>query len=129
MCRFHLQRGLQIPTFLREKLVGGIRVVTAEAISRYSIKPSTVNIAVFLASDTDSQRNPISVSPWARVTSGTVDVVRLPGDHTTAFMLPNIDVFAQELRMALDAAIESPATEPVSQVMARYKWKFLFIGS
>jgi hypothetical protein len=95
-----------MPAFILGKLVAGIRIVTLEASRNYSLRPYEGDIAVFLAAGSNFRDRKDSVSPWAQTTSGKTEVVWLPGDHTTAFTLPNINVFAKELRSALDAALE-----------------------
>jgi amino acid adenylation domain-containing protein len=105
--RFYMKRHLQMPSYLRGKLIGGIRVVTLEAIRNYSLKPYEGDIAVFLASGSGFRdRREDSDSPWAQTTSGNTEVVWLPGDHTSAFTPPNIDIFARLLRDAFDAALK-----------------------
>jgi hypothetical protein len=94
-----------MPEHLLGKLVAGIRIVTLEASRNYSIRPYEGDIAVFLAGSNSRDRE-FSVSPWAQTTSGKTAVVWVPGDHTTAFTLPNINVFAHELRIAFDASLE-----------------------
>ena len=105
ICRFFMRSRLRMPAFLRGKLVAGIRIVTLEASRNYSLRPYSGNIAVFLAAGSNIRERDDSVSPWAQATSGKTDVVWLPGDHTSAFTLPNINVFAHELRNSLDAAL------------------------
>jgi amino acid adenylation domain-containing protein len=106
ICRFYIQRHLQMSSYLRGKLIGGIRVVTFEAIRNYSLKPYDGDIAVFLAGGSDFRDRDNSDSPWAQTTTGNTEVVWLPGDHTSAFTLPNINVFSRLLRGAFDAALE-----------------------
>jgi amino acid adenylation domain-containing protein len=106
ICRFYMRRHLRMPAFILGKLVAGIRIVTLEASRNYSLRPYVGDIAVFLAAGSNFRDREDSVSPWAQTTSGKTEVVWLPGDHTTAFTLPNIKVFAQELRSALDAALQ-----------------------
>lgn len=107
ICRFYMQRRLRMPAYLLGKLVAGIRIVTLEAVRNYFLKPFDGDIAVFLAAES-AHRNPEdSLSPWAQTTSGKTEVIWLPGDHTSAFTLPKIDIFAQKLRKTLDAALES----------------------
>ena len=85
ICRFYIRRALQIPSFLRRKMVSGIRMVTLEAVRSYSMKPFKGNIAVFLASERVIGLNSGEITPWSNATSGQVQVHWLPGDHTTAF--------------------------------------------
>jgi amino acid adenylation domain-containing protein len=105
ICRFYMRRHLRMPAFILGKLVAGIRIVTLEASRNYFLRPYEGDIAVFLAAGSNFRDREDSVSPWAQTTSGKTEVVWLPGDHTTAFTLPHINVFAQELRNALDAAL------------------------
>jgi thioesterase domain-containing protein len=110
--RLCLRRGIQIPPYLRQKMVGGIRIVTLEAIRSYSLKPYGADIDVMLTSEMEKQLSAGTFHPWEHTTSGKVKVTFLPGDHITAFTPPNIDVFARELRTILDAAIEEYRSTP-----------------
>jgi len=110
ICRFYMRRHLRMPTFILGKLVAGIRIVTLEASRNYSLRPYKGDIAVFLAAGSNFRDREVSTSPWEQTTSGKTEVVWLAGDHTTAFTLPNIDVFAEALRSAFDAALEQPRT-------------------
>jgi thioesterase domain-containing protein/malonyl CoA-acyl carrier protein transacylase/acyl carrier protein len=102
--RLYMRWGLKIPSVLRRKLISGIRVVTLEAIRGYSPKPYKGDIAVFLATDTNLGLS-VDVNPWHDATSGNVQVIWLPGDHATAFVEPNLTIFAEELSKALDESI------------------------
>jgi thioesterase domain-containing protein len=75
-----------------------------EAIRGYSPKPYKGDIAVFLATDTNLGLS-VDVNPWHDATSGNVQVIWLPGDHATAFVEPNLTIFAEELSKALDESI------------------------
>jgi amino acid adenylation domain-containing protein len=110
ICRFYMRRHLRMPGFILGKLVAGIRIVTLEASRNYSLRPYEGDIAVFLAAGSNFPDREDSISPWAQTTSGKAEVVWLPGDHTTAFTPPNINIFAEKLRNAIDAAVEQHRT-------------------
>ena len=102
--RIYMRCGFAIPSLLRRKLISGIRMVTLEAIRAYSPKPYKGDIAVFLAADTNLGLQ-CDLSLWRNATSGKVQLIWLPGGHDTAFTEPNFEVFARELKDALDASI------------------------
>lgn len=120
ICRFYMRRHLRMPAFILGKLVAGIRIVTLEASRNYSLRPYKGDIAVFLAAGSNFPDREESVSPWAETTTGKTEVVWLPGDHTTAFTPPNINVFAQELRKALDTAVERHPTSTGNATKAEW---------
>ena len=103
--RFYMRCGFTIPKVLRHKLISGIRMVTLEAIRGYTPKPYKGDIAVFVATEMDLELQTDYVGPWRDATSGKVHVVFLPGGHASAFVEPNLAIFAQELNDAFDAAI------------------------
>ena len=114
--RLYMRFGFKIPNLLRRKLISGIRVVTLEAIRNHSPKPYRGDIAIFVAHEMDLELQLDYVTPWREATSGNVKVIRLPGGHSTAFVEPNLAVFAQEMIDALDASIgEQKDALPVSR--------------
>lgn len=119
LVRLYMRRGWQIPTFLRTKLVDGIRIVTLEATRNYTLKQFNGKVDVYLSDDFQMQGDQSGPSIWARHTSGEVTVTRLNGDHIAAFRPPLIDEFARALRASLDAAIEECRNTPVTPAMAR----------
>lgn len=103
--RVYMRCGFRIPNVLRRKLISGIRMVTLEAIRGYSPKPYKGDIAVFVATEMDLELRIDYVKPWRGATLGDVQVIWLPGGHTTAFAEPNLSVFAQKLNDAFDASL------------------------
>jgi len=106
LVRLCMRWGLQIPAFLGRKLVNGIRIVTLEATRNYTLRQFSGDIDIFLSDDYQSLANENGSSPWAQHTTGDVKFTRVHGDHLSAFRLPKIDEFAQQLRSALDEAIK-----------------------
>ena len=111
LVRLCMRWGLQIPAFLRLKLVEGIRIVTLEATRNYTLKQFHGKMDVFLSDDFQLRGDGSDLSLWTQHTSGEVRVTRLHGDHIAAFRPPHVDEFARELRRTLDAAIEECRNE------------------
>lgn len=76
------------------------------AASRYQAQPLDVRVALILPAQADPERIRQSEESWARLAPSQLEVHRVPGDHTTMFQEPHVQVLAGLLRETLSASLE-----------------------